>query len=191
MTRWSSARRAKERHLSMDAAQSLLDNPVPWRIKEFDLLSQHLDCSRKSALFSQEYEGMLSTIYGEDFIGFHLKRFNESDFILSLAADNMNLSLVHSGNQGKIWMGDELLGRWSKNQVINQKNQLLGQVVMDSSYHRYIIDEKEVANASLRKENAAVNDRYFALVREDQIDAKTVWVFTIMVVMDFLKDDLI
>jgi len=191
MTRWSSSRKEKERKSGLERAKTILDNPVPWRIKEMDLLAMKYDFDTDRGVFSSTKSGALNTIYGEPFIGFVVKQYSESDYLISFHTSDSGYSIFNSGRRAQVYKNDQKLWELKGHSIYSQKGEELGKIAEGRSFHSVMIGGKDVAHLQGGEEEILENTRAFQLVEEEKIQSTDIDVLTILVVNFLLERDVL
>lgn len=191
LTRWSKSRREKERREGIASARSMLENPVPWQIKELDLLSLYYAFSADRGVFSTTKSGSLKTIYGEDFISFVVKQYSTSDYLLCFCHSKKCYAIFNAGRKGQVYVGDQKKYDILDSALFDLEGQRLAEISRGLNFHSVIINGKEVAHIEGSEVEVLENTRAFQLVEEDKLKESDLDVFTIIIVQFIMEQDLL
>lgn len=177
LTRWSKSRKIRERKEGQLAVASMLDNPVPWKKEEWDLISAQALLKRKKRFFSAEYIGKMHTIYGEDAMAFFAKVYGQNQYIVSFGTSDAAYSILKKGRQAEVFKGEQRIA-WIEGSVLfDEGGKKFASVETTSTGKIIKIGEEDVAHLESVK-GASMNSRLFKLLRDERIPSNTEELFT-------------
>jgi hypothetical protein len=177
LTRWSKSRKIRERTEGQKLVGGMLDNPVPWKKEEWDLLSAQALLRRKKRFFSTEYTGKMHTIYGEDAMAFTAKVYGQNQYIVSFGTSETAYSILKKGRQAEVFKGEEMIG-WIEGPIMYNKDAQRFASIETTPTGRIIkIGEEDVAHLEIMK-GSSMNTRLFKLLRDERIPYSSKDLFT-------------
>ena len=186
LTRWSKSRKIRERHEGQERVAEMLDNPVPWKKEEWDLLSAQALVKRKKRFFSNEYTGMMNTIYGEDAMAFSAKVYGQNQYILSFGTSEASFSILKKGRQAEVFKGEEMIAWVEGNAIFDRDGKPFASIELSPTGRIIKIGEQDVAHLEAVK-GSSMNSRLFKLLRDERIPANSEELFTCLLASYFFN----